>query len=63
MGHSLPPSLRYASLSGYADIARTLGLDPVALMRGAGLDVLAVTPLTFGVAHLYVATPAKGAHK
>ena len=34
-----------------------------ALMRGAGLDVLAVTPLTFGVAHLYVATPAKGAHK
>lgn len=26
-------------------------------MRQAGLDVLEVTPLTFGVAHLYVATP------
>jgi demethylmenaquinone methyltransferase/2-methoxy-6-polyprenyl-1,4-benzoquinol methylase len=27
------------------------------LMRGAGLDVLAVTPLTFGACTLYVATP------
>ena len=33
------PSLRYASLSGYADIAQSLGLDPVTLLRGAGLDV------------------------
>jgi demethylmenaquinone methyltransferase/2-methoxy-6-polyprenyl-1,4-benzoquinol methylase len=29
------------------------------IMRGAGLDVLKVEPLTFGVAHLYVATPRK----
>lgn len=28
-----------------------------ALMQTAGLDVLSVTPLTFGVAHLYVARP------
>jgi demethylmenaquinone methyltransferase / 2-methoxy-6-polyprenyl-1,4-benzoquinol methylase len=28
-----------------------------ALMRGAGLDVLQQTPLTFGVCHLYVGTP------
>lgn len=26
-------------------------------MRQAGLDIIEVTPLTFGVAHLYVATP------
>jgi AraC-like DNA-binding protein len=35
----LAPSLRYASLSGYADVARSLGLDPVTLLRNAGLDV------------------------
>lgn len=28
------------------------------MMRAAGLDVLEVAPLTFGVVHLYVATPA-----
>ena len=28
-----------------------------ALMQASGLDVLSVTPLTFGVAHLYVARP------
>lgn len=28
------------------------------LMRQAGLDIVEVTPLTFGVAHLYVATPS-----
>jgi demethylmenaquinone methyltransferase/2-methoxy-6-polyprenyl-1,4-benzoquinol methylase len=28
-------------------------------MREAGLDVLEIVPLTFGVAHLYVATPRK----
>lgn len=28
------------------------------MMREAGLDVLEVAPLTFGVVHLYVATPA-----
>ena len=28
------------------------------LMRAAGLDVLAVTPFSFGVCHLYVGTPA-----
>jgi demethylmenaquinone methyltransferase/2-methoxy-6-polyprenyl-1,4-benzoquinol methylase len=26
-------------------------------MRQSGLDILEVAPLTFGVAHLYVATP------
>jgi demethylmenaquinone methyltransferase/2-methoxy-6-polyprenyl-1,4-benzoquinol methylase len=31
------------------------------LMRAAGLDVLAVTPLSFGVCHLYVGTPAERA--
>lgn len=30
--------IRSASLTGYADIARSAGLDPVALMRDAGLD-------------------------
>jgi demethylmenaquinone methyltransferase/2-methoxy-6-polyprenyl-1,4-benzoquinol methylase len=30
------------------------------LMRAAGMDVLAVTPLSFGVCHLYVGTPAAG---
>jgi demethylmenaquinone methyltransferase/2-methoxy-6-polyprenyl-1,4-benzoquinol methylase len=29
-------------------------------MRACGLDVLGVQPLTFGVCHLYVATPAGG---
>jgi len=32
-----------------------------ALMRASGLDVLEVTPLTFGVCTLYLATPAEGA--
>jgi demethylmenaquinone methyltransferase/2-methoxy-6-polyprenyl-1,4-benzoquinol methylase len=31
------------------------------MMRAAGLDVLAVTPLSFGVCHLYVGTPAAAA--
>ena len=30
------------------------------LMRSAGLDVLEVIPLTFGVCTLYVGTPAEG---
>lgn len=32
--------------------------DFAEVMRGAGLEVLSVTPLTFGVSCLYVATPA-----
>ena len=31
------------------------------LMRASGLDVLEVTPLTFGVCTLYLATPAEDA--
>jgi AraC-like DNA-binding protein len=32
------PSIRYASLSGYLELALSLGLDPGALMRSVGLD-------------------------
>lgn len=35
--------------------------DFAEVMRGAGLDVLDVRPMTFGVVCLYVATPRKGA--
>jgi AraC-like DNA-binding protein len=34
----LGPSLRYASLSGFLELARALGLDPDPLIRGVGLD-------------------------
>jgi AraC-like DNA-binding protein len=33
------PRIRTAALTGYADLARTLGLDPAALMAGHGLDL------------------------
>lgn len=34
------PAVRCASLDGYVDLATRLGLDPAALMRAVGLDVL-----------------------
>jgi AraC-like DNA-binding protein len=33
------PRIRTAALTGYADLARPLGLDPTALMSGLGLDI------------------------
>ncbi len=33
------PCVRAATLDGYVDLARSLGLDPAGLMGGAGLDV------------------------
>jgi AraC-like DNA-binding protein len=33
-----PPLLRSASLTGYVDLARQVGLDPVAMLRRAGLS-------------------------
>jgi AraC-like DNA-binding protein len=33
------PCVRAATLDGYVDLVRSLGLDPVGLMRGVGLDV------------------------
>src|SRR3954471_1441923 len=33
------PCVRSATLDGYVDLARSLGLDPVALMRDVGLEV------------------------
>jgi AraC-like DNA-binding protein len=33
------PAIRTASLTGYAALARSLGLDPAALMAGVGLDL------------------------
>ena len=32
------PSARYASLANYVELARSLGLDPVAMLRSVGLD-------------------------
>jgi demethylmenaquinone methyltransferase/2-methoxy-6-polyprenyl-1,4-benzoquinol methylase len=62
--HEIVPRLG-ALLSGAAEyryLQRSIAAFPPAeefaeAMRGAGLDVLAVEPLTFGVSHLYVATP------
>jgi AraC-like DNA-binding protein len=34
----LKPLARYASLNGYLDLCRSVRIDPVPLMRGAGLD-------------------------
>jgi len=64
--HTLVPRLG-ALLSGareYRYLQQSIAAFPpaaefAAIMRGAGLDVLQVKPLTFGVAHLYVATPKK----
>ena len=34
----MKPLARYASLNGYLDLCRSVAIDPVPLMRGAGLD-------------------------
>lgn len=62
--HTLVPWLG-SLLSGakeYRYLQKSIAAFPPAeefagTMREAGLDVLEVTPLTFGVAHLYVASP------
>lgn len=62
--HTMVPVLG-AWLSGkdeYAYLQKSIAAFPPAaafadIMREQGLDVLEVVPLTFGVAHLYVATP------
>lgn len=69
--HTMVPAIG-AWLSGakeYKYLQRSIAAFPAAeafgeIMRGAGLDVIEILPLTFGVAHLYVATPHahKGAH-
>lgn len=63
--HTVVPWLG-SLLSGakeYRYLQRSIEAFPAAeefadVMRQAGLDVLEVAPLTFGVAHLYVATPS-----
>ncbi len=65
--HTLVPRMG-ALLSGakeYRYLQQSIASFPeaaefAAIMRGAGLEILQVQPLTFGVAHLYVATPRKG---
>ena len=37
-GYAVKPLARYASLNGYLDLCRSVAIDPVPLMRGAGLD-------------------------
>jgi demethylmenaquinone methyltransferase/2-methoxy-6-polyprenyl-1,4-benzoquinol methylase len=62
--HTLVPWVG-SLLSGakeYRYLQRSIAAFPPAeqfaeTMRQAGLDIVEVTPLTFGVAHLYVATP------
>lgn len=62
--HTLVPRLG-AFLSGareYRYLQESIAAFPPAeefadMMRAAGMDVLAVEPLTFGVCHLYVGTP------
>ncbi|MEB3035227.1 AraC family transcriptional regulator ligand-binding domain-containing protein, partial [[Mycobacterium] nativiensis] len=34
----MKPLARYASLYGYADLTRSLGVDPIPLLRERGLD-------------------------
>ncbi len=66
--HSVVPALG-AMLSGaseYRYLQRSIAAFPPAeafaeRMRAAGLDVLEAVPLTFGVAHLYVAEPRRAA--
>ncbi len=65
--HSVVPFLG-GLLSGkreYRYLQRSIAAFPPAedfaeIMRAADLDVLSVVPLTFGVAHLYVAAPRAG---
>lgn len=66
--HTLVPTLG-ALLSGareYRYLQRSIAAFPKApafseMMSAAGIDVLELTPLTFGVCHLYVGTPRAGA--
>lgn len=66
--HTLVPFIG-ALLSGkreYRYLEQSIAAFPSAadfaeLMRESGLEVRALTPLTFGVCHLYVATPARPA--
>ena len=66
--HAVVPALG-AAISGrdeYSYLQRSIAAFPPAaefarLIRKAGLDVISVLPLTFGVSHLYVATPRRGA--
>lgn len=64
--HTMVPAIGGA-ISGrreYGYLQRSIAAFPAPeefaeIMRGGGLDVLEVAPLTFGVVCLYVATPAK----
>ncbi len=64
--HTLVPRMG-ALLSGareYRYLQQSIASFPgaaefTAIIRGAGLEIVKVQPLTFGVAHLYVATPRK----
>ena len=66
--HEVVPAVG-AMLSGhdeYRYLQRSIAAFPpaaefAALMDDAGLEVIAALPLTFGVSHLYVATPRRGA--
>jgi len=65
--HTIVPRVG-ALLSGakeYRYLQRSIEAFPPAdvftqMMRDAGLDVIEAVPLTFGVAHLFVGTPARG---
>src|SRR4051812_45487465 len=37
-GLAVEPAIRTATLSGYGDVARSVGLDPAALLAAVGLD-------------------------
>lgn len=39
----MKPLARYAALNGYVDLAQSLGVDPVSLLREAGLDPAGLT--------------------
>jgi AraC-like DNA-binding protein len=47
------PLARYASLNGYLDLCRSIGINPVPLLRGAGLD-----PAGLGVQDRWVSAAA-----
>lgn len=67
--HTVVPAIG-AALSGareYRYLEKSIAAFPpraefVALMESSGLRMIAAEPLTFGVASLYVATPAEGSH-
>lgn len=52
----MAPSARYAAITGYVDLSRSLGLDPAPLMRDAGLDPAGLCePDRWAPAHLFYA--------